>query len=205
MTLNNDQIKGYIILLLKKIEPITFDNFKSLVKKYPLIENINQFGFWAYHLKQINSSKNFPIPNENDLSSINQARFQRLTSISVRFYKYTINYSISMRFNQITNFAIEEECDRVIIFKSESIVEDFSEIKAILRMNSFLYQRNLHSRYMSNLFSNSGYISKKRLSQMLRGKGNYVVEETFQIIQPILDRDLSSNVDTIRPMVYMEA
>ncbi|MCB1194146.1 MAG: hypothetical protein H7A23_17930 [Leptospiraceae bacterium] len=205
MILKNDQIQGSIILLFKKIEPITFEDFKSMVEEYPLVENIDQFGFWAYHIKQINFSKNFPIPDKNDLSSLNYDRFQRLTFISSKFYKYAIRYSISMSFSQITNIALEEEYDRVIIFKSESIVEDFSEMKAILRMNSFLYQRNLHSRYMSNLFSNSGYISKKRLNQMLRGKGKYMVEETFQLIQPILDRDLSSNVDTIRPMVYMEA
>ena len=65
-------------------------------------------------------------------------------------------------------------------------------------LNSLLQKRIVKSGKLSNLFSRFGYINKKKLVQLLQGKGEAVNPYTFQSIEPILDKDFQNKIDIIR-------
>ena len=93
----------------------------------------------------------------------------------------------------------------MVIFESSDLVEHFAELQKILSLNSYLKRRLVRNGEISNLFLPFGYIKKKLLDLLLQGKGNSVTPYTFQMIKPVVDKDLQSNVVPIYREEYLQA
>jgi len=194
--MNEIKEHGYIVAGLKKIDPISYEEFKA----EPEETNIpNQF--ISRNLKGIDILKDsfsvrMPDTQNEDFDKKYYNRFCRLNKITNRYYHYLLTHT-----NDTVPKILEsskEDFDRVIIFRSKNIIEHYNELIKIFMLNSLLQKRIVKSGKLSNLFSRFGYINKKKLVQLLQGNGEAVSSYTFQSIEPILDRDFRSNMDVIR-------
>ena len=194
--MNDIKQQGYIVVGLKSINPISFDEFKT----FPEETNIpNQF--IARTLKSNYKPKeSFSIQltdiNDENFDSKYYSRFCRLNKISNRYYHYLLSHT-NDSVNQILESS-REEFERVIILRSKNIIAHYCELIKIFMLNSLLHKRIVRSGKHSNLYSRFGYISKEKLGELLRGKGEAVSSYTFQAIQPITDKDFKNNLDVLR-------
>jgi hypothetical protein len=188
--------QGYIVAGFKTIEPISYLEFK----KEPEETNIpNQF--IARNLKGVDVLKDSFSIRMSDIKNVDfdkkyYSRFCRLNKITNRYYHYLLVHT-----NDAVPKILEssrEEFDRIIIFRSKNIIEHYNELIKIFMLNSLLQKRIVKSGKLSNLFSRFGYINKKKLVQLLQGKGEAVNPYTFQSIKPILDKDFQNKIDIIR-------
>ena len=194
--MNEKKEHGYIVAGLKQIDPISYEEFKADPEETHI-----SIQFISRNLKEIDILKDsFSVrisdTRNEDFDEKYYSRFCRLNKITNRYYHYLLFY-----INDVVPKILEssrEEFDRVIIFRSKNIIEHYNELIKIFMLNSLLQKRIVKSGKLSNLFSRFGYINKKKLIQVLQGKGEAVSSYTFQSIEPILDRDFQSNVDVIR-------
>ncbi|MEM7181497.1 MAG: hypothetical protein AAF518_11335 [Spirochaetota bacterium] len=92
-------------------------------------ENVQQYGFWAFHFLQAGKTKSFPNLSPNDLGKLSKVRFQRLQAIAPSYYSYSLHYSSTVHINQLVQFTEQEGADRVVVFQSASLVDDFSGLR----------------------------------------------------------------------------
>ena len=194
--MNEIKEQGYIIAGFKIIEPISYAEFKA----EPEETNIpNQF--IARNLKELDVLKDsFSVRMSDvknvDFDKIYYSRFCRLNKIRNRYYHYLLTHT-----NDTVPKILEstrDEFDRIIIFRPKNIIEHYNELIKIFMLNSLLQKRIVKSGKLSNLFSRFGYINKKKLRQLMQGKGEAVSPYTFQSIEPILDKDFQNKIDVIR-------
>lgn len=134
--------------------------------------------------------------NANFISQY-KIKYDRLYRISERFYSYHIQHTFENP-NSILQYSKEQKADRLIVFKSSNIVDNYLRIIKILKLNSFMYRRELNANLSSNLYSPAGFIQDKKLNMLLRGKGKSVSDTTFKILQLVFDKELNSNLVTIQ-------
>lgn len=195
--MNEIKEQGYIVAGFKTIEPISYSEFK----REPEETNItNQF--IARNLKGLDVLKDSFSVRMSDVNNVDfdekyYSRFCRLNKITTRYYHYLLAHT-----NDAVPKILEssrEEFDRIIIFRSKNRIEHYNELIKIFMLNSLLQKRIVKSGNLSNLFSRFGYINKKKLAQLLQGKGEAVSPYTFQSIEPIVDKDFQNKIDVIRP------
>ncbi len=194
--MNEIKEQGYIVAGFKTIDPIPYAEFKADPE-----ETLIPTQFISRNLKGIDILKDSFSVRMSDIENVDfdkkyYSRFCRLNKITNRYYHYLLAHT-----NDGVNKILEssrEEFDRVIIFRSKNIIEHYNELIKIFMLNSLLQKRIVKSGKLSNLFSRFGYINKKKLVQLLRGKGEAVSAYTFQSIEPILDKDFQKNIDVIR-------
>ncbi len=132
---------------------------------------------------------------------VNQQRLKRLQFVAQNIYRFEIFHSTELM-SSILHSSKEEEPDRLIIFQTNNLVQNYVKLIELFSFNSFLFQRDIHLQDQSSLFIPAGFIGKNKLNRMLQGKGNRVNPFTFQVIKPVLDRDFVQNVDTIHHKIY---
>ena len=192
--MNEIKEHGYIVAGLKKIDPISYEEFKADPEETHI-----PIQFISRNLKEIDILKDSFSVRMSDIQNADfdkryYIRFCRLNQITNRYYHYLLTHT-----NDSVPKILEsskDEFDRVIIFRSKHIIEHYNELIKIFMLNSLLQKRIVKSGKLSNLFSRFGYINKKKLVQVLQGKGEAVSSYTFQSIEPILDRDFQSNMIT---------
>ncbi|MEM7179310.1 MAG: hypothetical protein AAF518_00240 [Spirochaetota bacterium] len=182
---------GYLVLGLSQLESTDWESFQD--------DGVSaETNFFSrskkYYLQSQHSNVSKPLLNR---------RFTRLQAIAENFYSYCLEYTKSNISSILQECA--EEYDRVVIFESSDLVEHFAELQKILSLNSYLKRRIIRSGDISNLFLPFGYIKKKLLNRILKGKGNSVTPYTFQMIKLVVDKDLQSNVVPIYREEYLEA
>jgi hypothetical protein len=196
--MNTYEIGGHLVTVLRPVISCDLETFVQ-APGYILTDD---YSFYAGNMKFPTYANSDKTVKEKELqNSIPKSwtnRFSRLQKITTRYYKYELSYT-NDPIPSIVQSVKSENTSRLLIFKSNDLVGDFSELIKIFRLNSFLYQRFAKPRLVDQLYFRAGFISEKKLNRMLLGKGRGVFAETFRLMQIILDKDFANNVDTIRP------
>ena len=162
----------------------------------------SSFDFFTYNLKKYDENMVYPSVYREDILKPDfiiqyKKKYDRLYRISERFYSYHIQHTFENP-NAILQYAKEQNANRLIVFKSSNIVDNYLRLIKILKLNSFAYRRELNADLSSNLYSPAGFIQNKKLNMLLRGKGKSVTDTTFKILQLVFDKELDSNLVTIQ-------
>lgn len=201
--IENTEIPGIIFILLKKLIPISIDEYIERMKKDTISFSVEpSFNFFTYNLKRNSNNGVYPTVYSEDVRESNfienyKNKYDRLCKISERFYSYHIQHTFENP-NSILQYSKEEKADRVIVFKSSNIVDNYLRIIKIFKLNSFAYRKELNASLSSNLYSPAGFIQNKKLNMLLKGKGKSVSDTTFKILQLVFDKELNSNLVTIQ-------
>ncbi|MEM7184513.1 MAG: hypothetical protein AAF518_26690 [Spirochaetota bacterium] len=197
------EIEGYIVLLGKPIAPFSLVDLQQMVieDEMVLVDNDSCL-FYSYHAKQqIPNRDAYPLLTNIDLQQATGnrtiiTRMQRLGLLAHDMLFYQLEYSNSS-FQEIESYAKGQKSERLLVFSSYDLVNHYSKLLKIFRLNSFLYNRLTNLELCENLFLNSGYIRKGKLDAVLDGEGRSVSENTFQYIEPVLDVDYAKDVTRI--------
>lgn len=201
--IENTEVSGIIFVLLKKLIPINLNEYIKKMKDEKVdFSSESSFDFFTYNLKKYNDNRTYPSVYREDLFKPDfivqyKKKYDRLYRISERFYSYHIQHTFENP-NVILQYAKEQNADRLIVFKSSNIVDNYLRLIKILKLNSFAYRRELNADLSSNLYSPAGFIQNKKLNMLLRGKGKSVSDTTFKILQLVFDKELDSNLVTIQ-------
>lgn len=145
--LSKVSFKTKLVLFLYEIESIPFDDFW---KKYSNDETDllthPSFKFYNFHLVQKNESCIYPAFHLQHIQQKNfyakfHTRFQRLSKLSKDIYCFQIE-STNSDLNQIQSYARSKNASRIIVFEVDNPIEDFVSLMKILKMNSFLFNRD---------------------------------------------------------------
>ncbi len=200
--IENTEVSGIIFVLLKKLIPINLNEYIKKMKDETVdFSSESSFDFFTYNLKKYDNTV-YPSVYREDILKPDfiiqyKKKYDRLYRISERFYSYHIQHTFENP-NVILQYAKEQNADRLIVFKSSNIVDNYLRLIKILKLNSFAYRRELNTDLSSNLFSPAGFIQNKKLNMLLRGKGKCVSDTTFKILQLVFDKELDSNLVTIQ-------
>lgn len=203
MKLSEIEITGRLCIFLHKISRITMEDYlENLKKDFYQRMNETSFRFYSTFLKRSKSMNSYPFVSEDDLnpeniSSLSAVRFNRLKQISEDVYSFALKSTGSDN-SKILEFAKAEKLERVIVFHSRNLLRDEKRILKIMKMNSFLYNRDTNLHHAGNLFNPNGYIRKNKLKMILNGKARLCSPSTFQMIELELDQEFSSNLVTIK-------
>ena len=200
MFIENTEISGIIFILLKKLIPINLNEYIKKMNDDTIdFTSESSFDFFTYNLKKYADNRVYPSVDilKPDFIIQYKKKYDRLYRISVRFYSYHIQHTFENP-NVILQYAKEQNADRLIVFKSSNIVDNYLRLIKILKLNSFAYRRELNADLSSNLYSPAGFIQNKKLNTLLRGKGKSVTDTTFKILQLVFDKELDSNLVTIQ-------
>ena len=201
--IENTEVSGIIFILLKKLTPISLDEYIKKMKEGTIdFSSESSFDFFTYNLKKNSNNRAYPSVYHEDVLNANfisqyKIKYDRLYRISERFYSYHIQHTFENP-NSILQYSKEQKADRLIVFKSSNIVDNYLRIIKILKLNSFMYRRELNANLSSNLYSPAGFIQNKKLNMLLKGKGKSVSDTTFKILQLVFDQELHSNLVTIQ-------
>ncbi len=203
MKLKEIIVSGRICILLKRIEPLDWIEYLDLLQdKY--YESIHSPGFRFYSLYLLKDRKidTYPMVSESDRNkllndSFYRKRFQRLQALSNNLYYYSIQLTDS-DITGILEYSKLENMNRIIIFNSKNILQDENRLLKIWKMNSFCSFRERNIFYSSNLFNRNGYLTEKKISQILQGKARYSSQATLEKIPLELDREFDSNLIRIK-------
>ncbi len=203
MKLSEIEITGRLCIFLRKISCITMEDYLENLKE-DFYDRMNEpsFRFYSAFLKRNRSMNSYPLVSEDDLnpeniSSLSAVRFKRLKQISEDVYSFSLK-STGSDISKILEFAKNEKLERVIVFNSNDLLRDEKRILKIMKMNSFLYNRDTNLYYAGNLFNPTGYIRKNKLDMVLKGKARLCSPSTFRMIELELDQEFSSNLVTIK-------
>ena len=203
MFIENTEISGIIFILLKKLIPINLNEYIKKMKDETVdFSSESSFDFFTYNLKKYDENMVYPSVYREDILKPDfiiqyKKKYDRLYRISERFYSYHIQHTFENP-NIILQYAKEKNVDRLIVFKSSNIVDNYLRLIKILKLNSFAYRKELNADLSSNLYSPAGFIQNKKLNMLLRGKGKSVSDTTFKILQLVFDKELDSNLVTIQ-------
>ena len=203
MFIENTEISGIIFILLKKLIPINLNEYIKKMKDDTIdFSSESSFDFFTYNLKKYDDNMVYPSVYREDILKPDfiiqyKKKYDRLYRISERFYSYHIQHTFENP-NIILQYAKEKNVDRLIVFKSSNIVDNYLRLIKILKLNSFAYRKELNADLSSNLYSPAGFIQNKKLNMLLRGKGKSVSDTTFKILQLVFDKELDSNLVTIQ-------
>ena len=203
MFIENTEISGIIFILLKKLIPINLNEYIKKMNDDTIdFSSESSFDFFTYNLKKYDENMVYPSVYREDILKPDfiiqyKKKYDRLYRISERFYSYHIQHTFENP-NIILQYAKEKNVDRLIVFKSSNIVDNYLRLIKILKLNSFAYRRELNADLSSNLYSPAGFIQNKKLNTLLRGKGKSVTDTTFKILQLVFDKELDSNLVTIQ-------
>ena len=203
MFIENTEISGIIFILLKKLIPINLNEYIKKMNDDTIdFSSESSFDFFTYNLKKYDENMVYPSVYREDILKPDfiiqyKKKYDRLYRISERFYSYHIQHTFENP-NVILQYAKEQNADRLIVFKSSNIVDNYLRLIKILKLNSFAYRRELNADLSSNLYSPAGFIQNKKLNMLLRGKGKSVTDTTFKILQLVFDKELDSNLVTIQ-------
>ena len=203
MFIENTEISGIIFILLKKLIPINLNEYIKKMNDDTIdFSSESSFDFFTYNLKKYDENMVYPSVYREDILKPDfiiqyKKKYDRLYRISERFYSYHIQHTFENP-NIILQYAKEKNVDRLIVFKSSNIVDNYLRLIKILKLNSFAYRRELNADLSSNLYSPAGFIQNKKLNMLLRGKGKSVSDTTFKILQLVFDKELDSNLVTIQ-------
>ena len=201
--IENTEVSGIIFILLKKLIPINLNEYIKKMKDDTIdFSSESSFDFFTYNLKKYDENMVYPSVYREDILKPDfiiqyKKKYDRLYRISERFYSYHIQHTFENP-NIILQYAKEKNVDRLIVFKSSNIVDNYLRLIKILKLNSFAYRRELNADLSSNLYSPAGFIQNKKLNMLLRGKGKSVSDTTFKILQLVFDKELDSNLVTIQ-------
>ena len=203
MFIENTEISGIIFILLKKLIPINLNEYIKKMKDDTIdFSSESSFDFFTYNLKKYDDNMVYPSVYREDILKPDfiiqyKKKYDRLYRISERFYSYHIQHTFENP-NAILQYAKEQNANRLIVFKSSNIVDNYLRLIKILKLNSFAYRKELNADLSSNLYSPAGFIQNKKLNMLLRGKGKSVSDTTFKILQLVFDKELDSNLVTIQ-------
>ncbi len=203
MFIENTEISGIIFILLKKLIPINLNEYIKKMNDDTIdFSSESSFDFFTYNLKKYDENMVYPSVYREDILKPDfiiqyKKKYDRLYRISERFYSYHIQHTFENP-NIILQYAKEKNVDRLIVFKSSNIVDNYLRLIKILKLNSFAYRKELNADLSSNLYSPAGFIQNKKLNMLLRGKGKSVSDTTFKILQLVFDKELDSNLVTIQ-------
>lgn len=203
MFIENTEISGIIFILLKKLIPINLNEYIKKMNDDTIdFSSESSFDFFTYNLKKYDENMVYPSVYREDILKPDfiiqyKKKYDRLYRISERFYSYHIQHTFENP-NIILQYAKEKNADRLIVFKSSNIVDNYLRLIKILKLNSFAYRKELNADLSSNLYSPAGFIQNKKLNMLLRGKGKSVSDTTFKILQLVFDKELDSNLVTIQ-------
>ena len=203
MFIENTEISGIIFILLKKLIPINLNEYIKKMNDDTIdFSSESSFDFFTYNLKKYDENMVYPSVYREDILKPDfiiqyKKKYDRLYRISERFYSYHIQHTFENP-NIILQYAKEKNVDRLIVFKSSNIVDNYLRLIKILKLNSFAYRKELNADLSSNLYSPAGFIQNKKLNMLLRGKGKSVTDTTFKILQLVFDKELDSNLVTIQ-------
>ena len=203
MFIENTEISGIIFILLKKLIPINLNEYIKKMNDDTIdFSSESSFDFFTYNLKKYDENMVYPSVYREDILKPDfiiqyKKKYDRLYRISERFYSYHIQHTFENP-NVILQYAKEQNADRLIVFKSSNIVDNYLRLIKILKLNSFAYRKELNADLSSNLYSPAGFIQNKKLNMLLRGKGKSVSDTTFKILQLVFDKELDSNLVTIQ-------
>ncbi|MBP6740611.1 MAG: hypothetical protein KA146_11500 [Leptospiraceae bacterium] len=200
MFIENTEISGIIFILLKKLIPINLNEYIKKMNDDTIdFTSESSFDFFTYNLKKYEDNRVYPSVDilKPDFIIQYKKKYDRLYRISERFYSYQIQHTLENP-NTILQYAKEQNVDRLIVFKSSNIVDNYLRLVKILKLNSFAYRKELNANLSSNLYSSAGFIQNKKLNMLLRGKGKSVSDTTFKILQLLCDKELDSNLVTIQ-------
>ncbi|MBP7284275.1 MAG: hypothetical protein KBA66_22000 [Leptospiraceae bacterium] len=201
--IENTEVSGIIFILLKKLIPINLNEYIKKMKDDTIdFSSESSFDFFTYNLKKYDDNRIYPSVYREDIVKPDfivqyKKKYDRLYRISERFYSYHIQHTFENP-NAILQYAKEQNANRLIVFKSSNIVDNYLRLIKILKLNSFAYRRELNADLSSNLYSPAGFIQNKKLNMLLRGKGKSVTDTTFKILQLVFDKELDSNLVTIQ-------
>lgn len=198
--MKNYEVTGYLVVVLRTVE---FCDLETLTK-IPNSILADEYSFYSGNIKLLskNDTKKTIRAKElqNSIPKSWTSRFNRLQKIHSRYYKYELHYT-NDSISSIVSSVKSENVNRLLVMQSKDMIGDFSELVKIFRLNSFLYQRLTKARLADQLYFRAGFISEKKLDRMLTGKGRSIYAETFQIMDIILDKDFTKNVDNLRPKI----
>ena len=201
--IENTEVSGIIFILLKKLIPINLNEYIKKMNDDTIdFSSESSFDFFTYNLKKYDENMVYPSVYREDILKPDfiiqyKKKYDRLYRISERFYSYHIQHTFENP-NIILQYAKEKNVDRLIVFKSSNIVDNYLRLIKILKLNSFAYRKELNADLSSNLYSPAGFIQNKKLNMLLRGKGKSVSDTTFKILQLVFDKELDSNLVTIQ-------
>ena len=203
MKLSEIEIQGRLCIFLRKIYRLEMKNYCDQLKEdFYHRMNETSFRFYSTYLKRDRKMNSYPFISEDDLnpeniSSLSAVRFNRLKNLSSDLYSFSLR-STGSEIPKIIEFAKNEKLERVIIFHSKNLLRDEKRLLQIMKMNSFLYNRDANLHYAGNLFNPTGYIRKNKLEMVLKGKARLSSPATFLMIELELDQEFSSNLVTIK-------
>lgn len=201
--IENTEVSGIIFILLKKLTPVSLNEYIKRMKEDSIdFSSESSFDFFTYNLKKDSDNGEYPSVYHEDVLKANfisqyKKQYDRLYKISERFYSYHIRHTFDNP-NSILQYSKDQNIDRLIVFKTSNLVDNYLRVIKILKLNSFAYRKELNTNLSSNLYSPAGFIKNKKLDMLLKGKGKSVSDTTFKILQLVFDKELNSNLVTIQ-------
>ncbi|MEM7183088.1 MAG: hypothetical protein AAF518_19415 [Spirochaetota bacterium] len=199
------KLNAYLALFLREVTSYDWET----ISNDPEMDFELEYSFYLSHMKTSFKSLDDAYFNREDLNSPLpkswQSRFYRLQAIASRMYFVSLHCT-SEPLHKIIDFCKKEGHQRLIVFQSKDAISDYTELLEIFHRNSFLYQRYSKPRTLAAKYTTGGFLNKKKLQRLLQGKGNGVYEETFELLKPVLDKDIRDNVEILYPKTdFLEA
>lgn len=196
MDIENLEVEGRIAIMLNSLSPNTIENYVKEVKEDELNTTETPSNrFLSQNLKSYKKvfrtypSVYFEEIIEPDFIPKYRTRFNRLSIFMSSMYYFKIMYTNSS-IKEIIQYADENRVSRVLVFPTHKLVDDYLKIVKIFKLNSFLSCRELNELHSPNLYSRTGFIRKKKVTKMLKGKGRAVSKFTFRTLELELDKRL---------------
>ncbi len=201
MFIPDSELEGFVYILIKGIAPLEMQDFSRMVLSERTVKDELSYLFYKYNMKKVEQKEEYPAIHPFDItenfSEKYKTRFNRLNTIASNCSHYTIKHTTEP-LNQIKEYAKRNKNERLIVFHVYNLVEEYLEAVKIFKLNSFLYQRDINPRIATNAYSGSGYIYKKSLDRLLKGKAKGVNDSTFKVMELVFDKELDSNLTVIK-------